>query len=482
MSVMKIDLHINHEDVPTERYSEVRDPGRLTDVVGQVAIGTVQHVEQAVNAAHQAFLSWRKSALEERLDVLSRIAKLLEDESQSLAETLSRENGVLLSTSLGEMNMAIHAVHATIKNAESFFNPKQAEDETSWVSVEKRPIGVIAGIVPWNAPMVLTIQKIAPAIVTGNTLVMKPSPNAPMGVSIIMKKIAALLPAGVLNVIHGDGDVGSALTKHPLVRKISFTGGGKIAKFIMKDAAESLKGVHFELGGNDPAIVLDDADLDDIIPKIMVSAFRRSGQVCFATKRIYIPEKMYDSFYTKMCDLVDQYKIGHGLDPSATFAPLNNKVQYDFVKALVERIKQSSAKIVELGEKLEPDNWDNGYYLHPAIVRDVEPSQEIVTCEQFGPIMPLISYRSEEEAIRWANMTEYGLGSSVWTADFERGLKIAREIEAGMTFINGSGQSHLGYEQMPFGGVKQSGIGRENSELGLHEFIEYHAINYHKTS
>lgn len=159
MSVMKIDLHINHEDVPTERYSEVRDPGRLTDVVGQVAIGTVQHVEQAVNAAHQAFLSWRKSALEERLDVLSRIAKLLEDESQSLAETLSRENGVLLSTSLGEMNMAIHAVHATIKNAESFFNPKQAEDETSWVSVEKRPIGVIAGIVPWNAPMVLTIQK-----------------------------------------------------------------------------------------------------------------------------------------------------------------------------------------------------------------------------------------------------------------------------------------------------------------------------------
>jgi acyl-CoA reductase-like NAD-dependent aldehyde dehydrogenase len=182
-----------------------------------------------------------------------------------------------------------------------------------------------------------------------------------------------------------------------------------------------------------------------------------------------------------MCDLVDQYKIGHGMDERATFGPMNNKAQYNYVKELVERIKQSNAKIVELGQKLEPDNWNNGYYLQPAVVRDVEPDQEIVTCEQFGPVIPLVSYRSEDEVIKMANNTEYGLGSSVWTSDFDRGLRIARQIEAGMTFINGAGQSHLGYELMPFGGVKQSGIGRENSVVGLEEFIEYHAINYHKS-
>ncbi|MEH7254077.1 aldehyde dehydrogenase family protein [Neobacillus niacini] len=480
VQVKEIQLLINNQDVSTENYVEVRDPGRLSDVVGKVAQATVEQVNQAVEAAYIAFQSWRHSTLEERLEVLYKIEKILKDEAQELARTLSRENGVLYSTSLGEFDMAARAVQATIKNAKSFFEPVIKEDGDSWVSVEKRPVGVIAGIIPWNAPMVLTIQKVAPAIVTGNTLVMKPSPNSPMGVSIILKKIAALLPPGVINVIHGDAEVGSALNKHQHVRKISFTGGGQIAKYIMKDAADSLKSVHFELGGNDPAIVLDDVDLDDIVPKILGSAFRRSGQVCFAIKRVYVPESLYDVFYDKVCQFVDQYKVGHGLDERSTFAPVNNKNQYDQINKLIERIRNSNAKLVQLGEKLDPENWDNGYYILPAVVRDVDPNQEIVTCEQFGPIIPLVSYRTEEEVVKMANDTEYGLGSSIWTSNFDRGLRIARKIEAGMTFINGSGQSHLGYEHMPFGGVKQSGIGRENSEIGLAEFIEYHAINYHK--
>ncbi len=481
VKLKEIQLLINNHDVATDKYAEVRDPGRLTDIVGRVAQASVEHVNQAVEAAYAAFQSWRDTTLDERLEVLYEIEKILIKESSELASTLSRENGVLYATSLGEIDMAIRAVRATVKNAKSFFgNNKTAEDGDSWVSVEKRPIGVIAGIIPWNAPMVLTIQKVAPALVTGNTLVMKPSPNSPMAVSIILKKIAELVPPGVINVIHGDAEVGSALNKHRHVRKISFTGGGKIANYIMKDAAESLKSVHFELGGNDPAIVLDDANLDEIIPKILTSVFRRSGQVCFAIKRIYVPEHLYETFYEKMVALVDQYKIGHALDERATFAPVNNKNQYDQINQLMERVKQSGANIVQLGQILDPENWENGYYIRPAIVRDVEPSQEIVTCEQFGPIIPIVAYRTEEEVIKMANDTEYGLGSSVWTSNFDRGLRIARQIEAGMTFINGHGQSNLGYELMPFGGVKQSGIGRENSEIGLAEFIEYHAINYHK--
>ncbi|MEH7491791.1 aldehyde dehydrogenase family protein [Neobacillus niacini] len=480
VQVKEIQLLINNQDVSTENYVEVRDPGRLTDVVGRVAQARVEHVNEAVEAAHAAFQTWRHTSLDERLAVLYKIEYLLKEEATELAATLSRENGVLYSTSLGEIDMAVRAIQATVKNVKSFFEPVIKEDGDSWVSVEKRPIGVIAGIIPWNAPMVLTMQKVAPAIVTGNTLVMKPSPNSPMGVSMILKKVASFLPPGVINVIHGDAEVGSALNKHRLVRKISFTGGGQIAKYIMKDAADSLKNVHFELGGNDPAIVLNDADIDDIIPKIVGSAFRRSGQVCFAIKRVYVPETLYDIFYEKICQFVSQYKIGHGLDERATFAPVNNKNQYDSVNKLIERIKNSNAQLVQLGEKLEPENWDNGYYIQPAVVRDVDPKQEIVTCEQFGPIIPLVSYRNEEEVVNMANDTEYGLGSSIWTSNFERGLRIARQIEAGMTFINGAGQSHLGYESMPFGGVKQSGIGRENSDIGLVEFIEYHAINYHK--
>jgi acyl-CoA reductase-like NAD-dependent aldehyde dehydrogenase len=480
VQVKEIQLLINNQEVASDKYVEVRDPGRLTDVVGRVAQATVEHVNTAVESAHSAFQIWRHSTLDERLEVLYKIESLLKEEASELAATLSRENGVLYSTSLGEIDMAVRAVQATVKNAKSFFNPIIKEDGDSWVSIEKRPIGVIAGIVPWNAPMVLTIQKVAPAIVTGNTLVMKPSPNSPMGVSLVLKKIASFLPPGVINVIHGDAEVGSTLNKHRHVRKISFTGGGQIAKYIMKDAADSLKNIHFELGGNDPAIVLDDADIDDIIPKIVGSAFRRSGQVCFAIKRVYVPENLYDTFYEKVCQFVGQYKVGHGLDERANFAPVNNKNQYDQVNQLIERIKNSNAKLVHLGEKLDPENWDNGYYIQPCVVRDVDPKQEIVTCEQFGPIIPLVSYQTEEEVVKMANDTEYGLGSSIWTSNFDRGLRIARQIEAGMTFINGSGQSHLGYELMPFGGVKQSGIGRENSEIGLAEFIEYHAINYHK--
>lgn len=479
--MMKINIFINNQDVETEHYTEVRDPGRLSDVAGLVAKGTPQHVEQAVQAAHLAFMSWRKTSVEERISLVKQAADRLEQEASSLALIVSKENGMLLQTTKAEIGLAVSGMRNIADLAGSFFQPKQIDDGFSWVSVEKKPIGVIAGIVPWNAPIVLTMQKLVPALIAGNTMVFKPSPFAPMGVTTALKAISELFPPGIINVVHGDGDVGSALTKHPKVRKISFTGGGRTAKHVMRDAAESLKSIHFELGGNDPAIVLDDANLDEIVPKIVTGIFRRSGQFCFAIKRVYVPHKLYDDFYEKMIEVVDGYQIGHQLNEKATFGPMNNFQQFQYVKELMERIKSSQATITELGQKLEPEQWGNGYYLRPFVVRDVEPNQEIVTCEQFGPVIPLVRYETEEEAVRMANDTEYGLGSSVWSSDFERALRLGREIEAGLTFINGTGQTPLGYKHMPFGGVKQSGIGRENSELVFGEFIEYHAINYHGT-
>ncbi len=481
METFRIHLWIGNEEVKTKTYAEVKDPGRLSEVVGEVAQGTEQHVDQAVRAAHQAFLSWRNTDLAERSALLNQAADLLQQEGPALANILSREAGMLISSYRGEAVRASNIIRSTVVNAQSFFAPKVVEDENSWVSVEKRPLGVIAAIIPWNVPLMLTMQKLAPILVTGNTIVIKPSPFASIGVSLILQKMSELFPPGVINVIHGDGQAGAALTTHPLVRKISFTGGGSTAKSVMKSAASSLKRVHFELGGNDPAIVLEDANLEVAMTKIATSAFMRSGQLCVAIKRVYIPEKLYDA----ACELVvahaNNYKIGYGLDENTTFGPVNNRGQYAYVKELVERAKNSSATVLELGTKLEPDNWNNGYYLNPTVVINPEQDQEIVTCEQFGPVLPLVKYRSEDEVIHLANNTEYGLGSSVWSSDFEHAVRVARRIEAGMTSINGSGLSALGHQHIPFGGVKQSGIGRENTEIGLSEFIEYHGINIHKS-
>jgi len=478
--VEKINLLINNQDVETESYAEVKDPGRLTDVIGVVAQGTAKHVDEAVQAAHRAFKTWRKTGMDERAGLLRKIIPILQENADPLSLVFARETGMLPGWLRAEFDYSVNTVLDTIDAAEGFFQPKRVEDESSWVSVEKRPIGVIAGIVPWNAPIVLTIQKVAPALICGNTIVIKPSPTAPLGVSLLLKKIAALFPPGVINVVHGGADVGSALTTHPLVRKISFTGGGAIAKHVMRDAADTLKGLHFELGGNDPAIVLDDADVETVVPKIATAAFRRSGQFCYAVKRVYVPQRMYDDFFERMRQAVGDIRIGHPLDESVSMGPVNNANQFKSVSGLIERTKQSGAAVFELGHKTEPDNWDNGYYIMPSLVRNPDPHQEIVACEQFGPILPLIPYRTEEEVIELANQTEYGLGSTIWSSDFERALRLSREIEAGMTFINQNGWSRLGYRHIPWGGVKQSGIGRENSEIGLAEYIEYHAINYHK--
>ncbi len=476
----RIDLLIDNRDVPGNAYLDVIDPGRTTVVVGQVAQASVAQVDDAVRAAHAAFLGWSRTPLDERIALLHQAAQLLDDEAPKVAELMALESGMLIGTNKLEVGMAAHIVRDNAELAREFLQPREFEDAASWVSVEKRPIGVIAGIVSWNAPVILTMRKLAPALVCGNTLVMKPSPTAAMGISLLLKKVAALFPPGVINVVHGGAEVGSALTTHPLVRKISFTGGGKVASSIMSDAAASMKGVQFELGGNDPAIVLDDADIDELMPKLVGGVFRRSGQFCFAVKRVYVPESLYDAFFERMRAEVDKLKVGHPLDPKSTLGPMNNRAQWQFVKDLIARTRAAGAEVIELGEVLSPDQWNDGYYLRPAIVRHADPDLEVVVTEQFGPVIPVVAYRSEADVIRMANQTELGLGSSVWSRNPERALAVARQLEAGMTFINQAGTSRLGQKNIPFGGVKQSGIGRESSDVGLAEYVEYHGINLHK--
>ncbi|MDB5761671.1 MAG: aldehyde dehydrogenase [Herminiimonas sp.] len=481
-SAMKLDLFVNHQHVPTDAYFEVRDPGNFSEVVAMVATGTARHVDDAVTAAHAAFQVWRNVGVSERVERILAAAAALEAVSAELATTLVKEQGMLLRDTQRDVANGIKTLRETAALAEAFLQSEEFEDEGCLIRIRKVPRGVVAAIVPWNAPMSLTMAKVGPALASGNTLVVKPSPFAPLAVSQALQVVAGFFPPGAINIVHGDGEVGPALTRHPLVRKVSFTGGIKTGKAVMAAAAESVKNVGLELGGNDPAIILDDAIPADVVPHLVRGIFPRSGQVCYAVKRVYVPAALYDKFFDMLCEAVSQLRVGYGLDPRSTLAPVNNRNQFNFIKGLIERTRQSGAEVYQLGQKVDPESWENGYYLLPSVVRNVAPTAEVVVEEQFGPIIPLIPYRSEEEVLQMANGTEHGLGSSVWTRDFDRGLQFAERIEAGLSFINSHARTGLGDRHMPFGGVKQSGIGRVRTTIGLAEYIEYHAISLNKTN
>jgi acyl-CoA reductase-like NAD-dependent aldehyde dehydrogenase len=454
---------------------DLHDPGRLNEVAARVAVGTAADVDDAVRAAQDAFTSWCDTSPAERVRLLMTAADIVGGSGEDLSPQLVREHGGVLWEAQTDFGLGTGVLQHTASLVEDFFIPRQFDDEQSFISVERVPRGVAAAIVPWNMPVVLTMMKLAPALATGNTLVLKPSPFAPAALTLLLQRMAEVLPTGVINVVHGEGDVGTALCSHPLVRKVGFTGGTSTAQKVVEATASTIKNVTLELGGNDPAVVLDDADIDATLDRILGGVYTRTGQICFAVKRIYVPRTMYGRFADAFCERVNQYAVGHGLDPQASFGPLNNESQFKKVLDLLDRTRNSQATLVELGRKLDPSSWDNGYYVLPHVVRDVEHTAPVTCEEQFGPVVPLIAYDDEQQVLGWANDSDYGLGSSVWTSDPDRGLAFARKIEAGSTFINTHSFESLDL-RMPFGGIKQSGIGREFGDAGLAEYVEEHSI------
>jgi acyl-CoA reductase-like NAD-dependent aldehyde dehydrogenase len=477
---IRLDLIINQHRVPADHYFEVRDPGNVKEVVALVATATAKDVDTAAQGAYQASQSWRDVPVQERNRLLLQAATALDAVAGDLAITLVREQGMLLADTTRDVANGIATLRETVAIAEAFLEPEMHEDGESLIRVEKAPIGVIAAIIPWNAPMGLAMAKVGPALACGNTLIIKPSPFAPVALTQALQIVADFFPPGVLNVINGDGESGPALTRHPLVRKVSFTGSISTGRAVMAAAAESIKNIGLELGGNDPAILLDDANPDDVVPELVKRIFPRSGQVCYAVKRIYVPASLHDKFHDALCAAIDKLQVGHGLDQRSTLAPVNNRHQFRFIQDLLERTRADGGAVRTLGSKVDPSTWENGYYLLPAVVSNVAPTAEIVETEQFGPVIPLVPYDTEEDAVRMANSTEHGLASSIWTSNFDRGLQLARRIEAGVTFVNSHARTSLGDRHLPFGGVKQSGIGRVRTTIGLAEYIEYHAISLNK--
>lgn len=462
------------------------NPARPTELVGHAAAGTREDMQAAVEAAHAAFPSWAARSSKERAAKLREIAAALiadEGDVKYRSRLFTREHGKIASETLLEMSrlgdrFLLAAEYGERMAIEERMGPPTQGPKFDTI-ITRQPRGVAALIVPWNWPLSILGVKLPQALVTGNTVVVKPSEYSALAPVLTLQLIGRLLPPGVLNVVTGDGrKIGDALTGNPLVRMVNFTGSVPVGRHVMKVAADNLTPVTLELGGNDAALILEDAELDDaVFQKMYWAAFATSGQVCMAMKRLYVHESRYDEVVDGFTAACERAVIGDGLLPETTMGPVNNARQLKVVTDMIAEARAKGADLRECGQV--PDEalyHGGGYFQRPALVYDADPSLTMVREEQFGPCLPILKFRSEDEAVAMANDSKFGLCSSVWSPDPERALRVARRLEAGYTYLNGHGPMAQD-NRAPFGGVKQSGIGRNLGYDGILAFAEAHSIS-----
>ena len=463
------------------RQYEVRNPAFPDEVVGQAARADKEDVERAVRAAHDAFPAWSALSFSERAEYLRKIAEHVVADKEDLDSRIhlfTREHGKILRESTLEMTRLGDRFLYCASQADRLATDEKLTAPPFDTIITRQPRGVAALIVPWNWPLSILGAKLPQALISGNTVVIKPAQQAALAPCLTLKLMGSLLPPGVMNVVTGSSsEIGDPLLAHPLVRKINFTGGIETGKHVMRVAADGLKHVTLELGGNDAAIVLDDADLtEETLRRMVMGTFATSGQICMAIKRIYVHKSQYQELLKGYTDITDQYVVGNGLDSQVTMGPLNNKAQLDIVREFLEEARERGAIVNEVGKIADEEIYRKGYFQRPAIVTGADHSMKIVADEQFGPAIPIMPFDTEDEVIEMANDTEFGLCSSVWTRDPERALKVARRLEAGYTYLNGHGPMAQD-NRAPFGGFKKSGIGRNLGYEGIMEFMEPHSIS-----
>jgi acyl-CoA reductase-like NAD-dependent aldehyde dehydrogenase len=424
----------------------------------------------AVAAAKAAFPAWAARTLSERRRLLLTLADALAAQSERFARLLTREQGKPLAHATGEIAGSV----ALIRAFAAMDLPLKVLKETETVRIvqQRTPLGVVAAITPWNFPMALLMLKVAPALLAGNTVVVKPAPTTPLTTLRFGELCGEVLPAGVVNVITDQNDLGGALTSHPDIAKVAFTGSTQTGKKVMASVAGTLKRVTLELGGNDAAIVLDDVDPKAVAAKIFNGAMVNTGQVCLAIKRVYAPDSLYDALCAELARLADAAVVGDGLDPATQLGPLQNKAQFEKVQGYIDDAR-AHGKVIAGGTPVK----GQGYFVRPTIVRDIPDDARLVREEQFGPVLPVLRYTDLNDAIARANGTEYGLGATVWSSNPQRAYEVASRIDSGTVWIN----KHLDLPpDVPFGGAKQSGFGKEMGQEGLEEFTQAKIINQAK--
>lgn len=425
-----------------------------------------KQLDAAVQAAKAAFPAWSRLNVAARRAKIMAIADGVEARLDELARLLTAEQGKPLGDAMGEIGGAA----AILRVLASLDLPNKVllDDAKEKIIEHRTPLGVVAAITPWNYPMSILVVKVAPALLAGNTVVAKPAPTTPLTTLRFAEICNEHLPPGVFNVITDQNDLGALLTKHPDVAKVSFTGSTATGKKVMESAAGSLKRVTLELGGNDAAIVLNDVDPKIIAPKLFAGAMMNSGQVCLAIKRIYVHESQYESMCAELAELADAAVVGDGMHDATQYGPLQNKVQFEKVGALMEQT-HSDGQFIAGGRVTDGP----GYFIRPSIVRDIADGARLVREEQFGPVVPVLRYKRIDEAVARANDTTYGLGGTVWSADPERALEVAMKVDSGIMWVNQHMNFHM---DIPTGGSKQSGMGAELGLEGLAEFSQNHIV------
>jgi acyl-CoA reductase-like NAD-dependent aldehyde dehydrogenase len=459
-------LLINGQLVDGDSTMEVINPA-TEQPVATCARASKAQLDQAAAAAKAAFPAWSATPIDERRKVLIAIADAIQANIADFARLLTQEQGKPLKDAMGE----IFGAAAFFRYFASLdLEPKVITDTAeARVEVRRRPLGVVGAIVPWNFPMILMAFKVPAALLAGNTVVLKPAGTTPLTALKLGALVKDLLPPGVLNIIADANDLGGEMTKHPDIRKISFTGSTETGKKVMAGAADALKRVSLELGGNDALIVLDDVDPKVTAPKVYGAAMQNAGQVCIAAKRIYVHESIYDAMCDELAKLANEAVVGDGLEQGTQMGPLQNKRQFEKVLGFIESAKKDGT-VIAGGERL----GDKGYFIKPTVVRDIAEGSRLVDEEQFGPVMPVIKYSDPADAVRRANDCIYGLGGSIWAKDSERAWALATDMESGSVWVNKHAdlQPHL-----PFGGSKLSGVGVELGEEGLREFTQVQVLN-----
>jgi succinate-semialdehyde dehydrogenase / glutarate-semialdehyde dehydrogenase len=437
-----------------------------------------EDVDAAVAAAKEAFKEWSKKDPDDRAAAIRAAIAKVEENGKEIAGLLTREQGKPFSESMGELHHFLHGMNYYADLAskiEGVYANLPSALGKAYGMVIKKPIGVCAAIVPYNFPLTLMGTKVGPALAAGNTIVVKPADTTPLATLRVVELMQESgLPPGVVNVVTGPGkEVGEALAAHPDVRRVAFTGSTQVGRRLMEIAAPKFKRISAELGGSDPVIVFPDADVDAAVRGINIGRFFNAGQACLAAKRVYVFGEIYDEFMQGLTKRVARYELGDGMEkaekPKIRMGPLNASKHRDLISDQLQDAVDRGAKVAIGGG----NGNRNGYFFEPTVIENAPHDGRVGQEETFGPLLPVWKVDDVDEAIRLANDSPYGLGSSVFTHNVNWIHHASQEIEAGMTWVN---QLHFGYDELPFGGVKESGIGREHGKEAIEHYLEQKSV------